>query len=67
MAASGRLFYAIQAMKSLKLRYTIETHMHTDHLSGSVRLRELTDAQILRHAAFLRHAMIVDCAMAIRS
>lgn len=33
-----------------KLRYTIETHTHADHLSGSVRLKELTGAKMLMHA-----------------
>lgn len=33
-----------------KLRYTIETHTHADHLSGSVRLKDLTGARMLMHA-----------------
>ena len=33
-----------------KLRYTIETHTHADHLSGSVRLKDLTGAKMLMHA-----------------
>jgi selenocysteine lyase/cysteine desulfurase/glyoxylase-like metal-dependent hydrolase (beta-lactamase superfamily II)/rhodanese-related sulfurtransferase len=37
--------------KRLRLRYTIETHTHGDHLSGSVRLKELTGARMLMHAA----------------
>ncbi len=32
------------------LRYTIETHTHADHLSGSVRLKDLTGAKMLMHA-----------------
>ncbi len=32
-----------------KLRYTIETHTHADHLSGSVRLKDLTGATMLMH------------------
>jgi selenocysteine lyase/cysteine desulfurase/glyoxylase-like metal-dependent hydrolase (beta-lactamase superfamily II)/rhodanese-related sulfurtransferase len=37
--------------KKLTLRYTIETHTHADHLSGSRRLKELTGAQMLMHVA----------------
>jgi len=37
--------------QNLKLRYTIETHTHADHLSGSKRLKDLTGAQMLMHAA----------------
>lgn len=40
----------LQARK-LTLRYTIETHTHADHLSGSRRLKELTGAQMLMHVA----------------
>jgi sulfur dioxygenase len=36
--------------KQLRLRYTLETHTHADHLSGSMRLKELTGAQMLMHA-----------------
>jgi selenocysteine lyase/cysteine desulfurase/glyoxylase-like metal-dependent hydrolase (beta-lactamase superfamily II) len=39
------------AAKNLKLRYTIETHTHADHLSGSVRLKEMTGAQMVMHVA----------------
>jgi glyoxylase-like metal-dependent hydrolase (beta-lactamase superfamily II) len=39
------------ASKSLKLKYTIETHTHADHLSGSRRLKEMTGAEMLMHAA----------------
>ena len=37
--------------KRLRLLYTIETHTHGDHLSGSARLKELTGARMLMHAA----------------
>ncbi len=37
--------------KGLRLRYTLETHTHADHLSGSMRLKELTGAMMLMHAA----------------
>jgi cysteine desulfurase / selenocysteine lyase len=33
------------------LVYTIETHTHADHLSGSPRLKDLTGARMLMHAA----------------
>lgn len=33
--------------KRWRLRYTIETHSHADHLSGSVRLKELTGAEMV--------------------
>lgn len=33
------------------LVYTIETHTHADHLSGSPRLKDLTGAKMLMHAA----------------
>ena len=39
------------AKKRWRLRYTVETHTHADHLSGSVRLKDLTGAQMLMHAA----------------
>lgn len=39
------------AEKNLKLEYTIETHTHADHLSGSIRLKEITGAKMLMHAA----------------
>jgi glyoxylase-like metal-dependent hydrolase (beta-lactamase superfamily II) len=34
-----------------QLAYTIETHTHADHLSGSPRLRSLTGARMLMHAS----------------
>lgn len=37
--------------KKLRLKYTIETHTHADHLSGSPRLKELTGAKMLMHQA----------------
>ncbi len=37
--------------KRLRLRYTVETHTHGDHLSGSARLKDLTGAKMLMHAA----------------
>jgi glyoxylase-like metal-dependent hydrolase (beta-lactamase superfamily II) len=37
--------------RNLELKYTIETHTHADHLSGSVRLKDLTNAKMLMHAA----------------
>lgn len=37
--------------RGLRLKYTIETHTHADHLSGSVRLKDITGAQMLMHAA----------------
>ncbi|HEX4620836.1 MAG TPA: aminotransferase class V-fold PLP-dependent enzyme, partial [Myxococcaceae bacterium] len=36
--------------KRWRLRYTIETHTHADHLSGSARLKDLTGAKMLMHA-----------------
>ncbi|MBX5482640.1 MAG: aminotransferase class V-fold PLP-dependent enzyme [Myxococcaceae bacterium] len=36
--------------KRLRLRYTVETHTHADHLSGSARLKDLTGCQMLMHA-----------------
>lgn len=33
--------------RGLTLRYTIETHTHADHLSGSARLKDLTGAKML--------------------
>ena len=35
--------------KRYQLVYTIETHTHADHLSGSPRLRDLTGAKMLMH------------------
>ncbi len=40
----------IQARR-YKLKYTIETHTHADHLSGSSRLKDLTGAKMLMHHA----------------
>ncbi len=37
--------------RGLKLRYTVETHTHADHLSGSARLKDLTGCQMLMHQA----------------
>jgi selenocysteine lyase/cysteine desulfurase/glyoxylase-like metal-dependent hydrolase (beta-lactamase superfamily II)/rhodanese-related sulfurtransferase len=37
--------------RRLRLRYTLETHTHADHLSGSMRLKELTGALMLMHEA----------------
>jgi len=37
--------------KRYTLKYTIETHTHADHLSGSPRLKDLTGAKMLMHAA----------------
>ncbi|MBK7861164.1 MAG: aminotransferase class V-fold PLP-dependent enzyme [Archangiaceae bacterium] len=39
------------SQKKLRLKYTIETHTHADHLSGSPRLKELTGAKMLMHSA----------------
>jgi cysteine desulfurase / selenocysteine lyase len=36
--------------RGLTLLYTIETHTHADHLSGSARLKDLTGAKMLMHA-----------------
>lgn len=36
--------------KRYQLVYTIETHTHADHLSGSPRLKDLTGAKMLMHA-----------------
>ena len=36
--------------RRLTLKYTVETHTHADHLSGSVRLKDLTGAKMLMHA-----------------
>ncbi|HLL24413.1 MAG TPA: aminotransferase class V-fold PLP-dependent enzyme [Kofleriaceae bacterium] len=36
--------------KRYQLVYTIETHTHGDHLSGSPRLKDLTGAKMLMHA-----------------
>lgn len=44
-----------------KLRYTIETHTHADHLSGSARLKDLTGCQMVMHA--LSPAPCVDRAL----
>jgi len=41
------------ASKQLKLKYTIETHTHADHLSGSVRLKEITGATMMMHVVSL--------------
>lgn len=38
------------ASRRLRLRYTVETHTHADHLSGSARLKDLTGCQMLMHA-----------------
>ncbi|MGQ0505736.1 MAG: aminotransferase class V-fold PLP-dependent enzyme [Myxococcaceae bacterium] len=47
--------------RRLRLRYTVETHTHADHLSGSSRLKDLTGAQMLMHAA--SPAVCVDKAL----
>jgi cysteine desulfurase / selenocysteine lyase len=39
------------AAKRYRLRYTLETHTHADHLSGSARLKDLTGAQMAMHAS----------------
>lgn len=35
----------------LELAYTIESHTHADHISGSPRLKDITGAQMLMHAS----------------
>ena len=35
----------------LKLTYTIETHVHADHLTGARKLKHFTDSQICYPAA----------------
>jgi cysteine desulfurase/selenocysteine lyase len=47
--------------KRYRLRYTIETHTHADHLSGSARLKDLTGCQMLMHHA--SPAVCVDRAL----
>ncbi len=37
--------------KDLRLKYTIETHTHADHLTGSVRLKLQTGAKMIMHSA----------------
>ncbi len=44
--------------KRLRLRYTIETHTHADHVSGSARLKELTQAKMVMHQS--SQAVCVD-------
>jgi cysteine desulfurase / selenocysteine lyase len=44
-------YLALLAEKNLTLKYTIETHTHADHLSGSARLKERTGAKMLMHHA----------------
>jgi len=39
----------LMQQKGLTLAYTIETHTHADHLSGSSRLKEITGAKMLMH------------------
>lgn len=39
--------------KDLRLKYTIETHTHADHLSGSIRLKDLTGARMIMHSTAL--------------
>ncbi len=41
----------VLSAKGWKLEYTIETHTHADHLSGSMRLKDLTGATMLMSAA----------------
>jgi selenocysteine lyase/cysteine desulfurase/glyoxylase-like metal-dependent hydrolase (beta-lactamase superfamily II)/rhodanese-related sulfurtransferase len=49
------------AERKLQLKLTIETHTHADHLSGSVRLKDMTGATIAMHAAAI--APCVDRAL----
>ncbi len=42
--------------RGLKLVYTIETHTHADHLSGSKRLKELTGCRMGMH-----HSAVAPC------
>jgi selenocysteine lyase/cysteine desulfurase/glyoxylase-like metal-dependent hydrolase (beta-lactamase superfamily II)/rhodanese-related sulfurtransferase len=44
-------YLGILDSKGYRLRYTIETHTHADHLSGSARLKELAGSLMLMHAA----------------
>jgi glyoxylase-like metal-dependent hydrolase (beta-lactamase superfamily II) len=44
-------YLALLDEKGFKLKYTIETHTHADHLSGSARLKERTGARMLMHHA----------------
>ncbi len=37
---------ALLQQLGLKLNYTIDTHVHADHLTGALRLRELSDSRI---------------------
>jgi selenocysteine lyase/cysteine desulfurase/glyoxylase-like metal-dependent hydrolase (beta-lactamase superfamily II)/rhodanese-related sulfurtransferase len=39
------------AARRYRLKYTIETHTHTDHISGSLLLRERTGAKMAMHEA----------------
>jgi glyoxylase-like metal-dependent hydrolase (beta-lactamase superfamily II) len=49
---------ALLQQLGLKLDYTIDTHVHADHLTGALRLRELCDSRIVYPA--MVEAICVD-------
>ena len=51
--------------KRYQLVYTIETHTHADHLSGSPRLKDLTGAKILMHAGTTVATFATVCTHAV--
>ena len=46
---------AFVAREKLKLHYTLETHAHADHLSGSQHLKRRFDALRKQHRLAARH------------
>ena len=44
-------YLALLERENYTLKYTVDTHTHADHYSGSARLRDATGAQLLMHKA----------------
>ncbi|HLT39074.1 MAG TPA: aminotransferase class V-fold PLP-dependent enzyme, partial [Enhygromyxa sp.] len=50
------LYVSVIEKRGLELVYTVETHTHADHLSGSKRLKELTGCKMAMH-----HSAVAPC------
>ena len=50
-AAEGEMIVREAAKNGLKIKYIVNTHCHIDHVMGNKKMKDLTGAEIIIHAA----------------